>query len=172
MRIYNAFLLLFFSLFSSCQQENVIEKRNALFYKALSSMTREIKASYGFRIGSTGGGTLGGVNNFSFDVEVPHPISIDETRLLAVSCMEIALRAVNSFAEIRPYLIEYPFPVTGINIGIWIPPHDKMVNSPQTVFFSHGIISYFTKDEKEHLVLLFEESFDEALNKVRKEKIL
>jgi hypothetical protein len=165
-------LLLMVCLLTSFSKENEIEKRNKFFYKALAAMTGEIKASYDFRITCSGGSTLEGVRNFSFDVEVPQSITFEEARMYVVSCLEIALRAVNSFSEIRPYLVEYPFPADRINFGLYILSNEKKNNVVDTIYFSHGMFSYFSRNENGERELLSEESLEEALNKVRSGKIL
>lgn len=135
-------------------------------------MKAEIKNSYDVRFLSSGGSTLGGVRNFSFSFEVSKPISINEARMLAVSSIEIALRTINSCAEIRPYLVEYPFPPSKLNIGLSIPPNNDIADSLRNIFFSHGRLSYFSHDEKCQIVLMFEEPLEDALDKIRKEQSL
>jgi hypothetical protein len=95
-------------------------------------------------------------------------MGIEEARNLEVELIERFLRIINNHQNIRPYLREYPFPVSRIDILISFQPAEYTKEALRTVFLAHGCICYFSHDNRgRESVPDFEEPYEEAYNLVK-----
>lgn len=81
------------------------------------------------------------------------------------------MEMVDAKEEIRPFLIEYPFPPSGLEmiISFLKPNSEEKTEFVNTIFIGEGKIYYRRYDyETGKDVRWFEETYDEALKKASK----
>ena len=79
-----------------------------------------LEEKYHVQLIGTGGGAMHGVEQLSLSFEISPPVSIHQARKIAVDSAEIFLGKINSDKALRPYLAEYPFPVSRINLNFFV----------------------------------------------------
>ena len=97
--------------------------------------------------------------------------SIEEARELEVRATERLVEMINAHEKIRPFLREYPFTANRADVSISFVKRDHTAYTDGTVAFvyqARNKIFYRKKDTKTNqLLLLLEEPYEEALNKVQ-----
>jgi hypothetical protein len=94
--------------------------------------------------------------------------NVEDARLIEVELIERFLRIVNNHKKIRPYLREYPFPCTCVDIGILFQPVKYENNSLRSVSSSLGHLCYYKHDNwhKDYVPDL-KEPYEDAYNIVQ-----
>ncbi len=163
------FTIFFMLNFLSCHADDEIQKRTKLTDLITSSAAQEICKSYNLEVIGIGGSTLDGVRFIDISFGVDKTFSIEEARVLIVCCEEILLRTINSYSQIRPYLVEFPFPVTRGTVSITSKNPPK--NAPDIVShfgIAKGMIYYDATNEKTNFVKIHSEPYEHALQVLRK----
>ena len=97
-----------------------------------------------------------------------HEATVEEARELEVRTTERLGFLINTHQGIRPFLKEYPFPVSRIEVKIGFFDEEKKcpyANGVAFVFQNHSLIRY-NRSQDGKLVTILEEPYEEALNKV------
>jgi len=130
----------------------------------------ELQEKYGLELGGAGGGAMEVVRLFSLSFDVYHFVTLEEARFLLVKSAETLLKNINSCKEIRPYLIEYPFPLSGIEINLIVYDEKDREKQPGCIIacgISEGKLRYKTEiSESELWKTLCSESYDQAKEKL------
>ncbi|MBS0655593.1 MAG: hypothetical protein JSR46_07445 [Verrucomicrobia bacterium] len=131
-----------------------------------NEVIRETLNSYpGIYVTATGGGSLLGVERLSLHLKTEKSLSIREIRKIVIGTANRFLHALDSSKEIRPYLVEYPFPVREITIFINIYPQAGD-NPTSKGRLSNGMFYVEVEDTK-----LAKETFKEANQILEKEAL-
>lgn len=141
---------------------------------------KQLAFRYNLAPSGLGGGSIYAVRTLGIHFATNKPLPIEELRILIVNCEEIFLKNVNANKAIRPYLMQYPFQPSGIEIDISSrAPNEelKVTRCPVSAFAFHGKIKYMlirsdadtskatTASQYEYI----SETYEDARNKVIKE---
>lgn len=96
-------VLMFFSWFEPVDPHI----REAARFK--KEINKQLKEKYNLSIGGTGGGFVDQINTLGMTYEIKGFFTVDEARILMVSCMEEVYEAINADLAIRPFLKNHPF---------------------------------------------------------------
>jgi len=135
---------------------------------ALSRAADEIGQKFGMRCVSSGGGAMDVVRTLHFAMETDETLTIENGRQFAVEGVAIFLKHLNSYKELRPFLIEYPMTPERISISFIARTKDSNDKSPDSladVMAVKGNIVYFREKKG---TLAWEESLKESLEEARK----
>jgi len=116
----------------------------------------------------------GVINLLGFHFTIQGPLTKEELRLILVSCAQDFLSIVNSDAEIRPYLIHYPFTLNNIDITLFLVDSFKEdLDDPYIGIagIANGKLDYLTliTTDIPKIKTRTEESYEEALNTLKTE---
>ncbi len=118
------------------------------------------------------GGMMGLIQRMGMVFDYNKSVSLEEARRLAVYAMGKYRKDINASKEIRPYLIEYPFPIDRLKISISFYKDDSLsqVDADQisTIFLFGDIVQYCLPSKGESIVL-HQETYEEALKIVQEE---
>jgi hypothetical protein len=78
---------------------------------------KALEEQFGFRPCSVGGAAMVVVRTLSIQMETSQELSIDEARRIAIKSVELFQRNTNRTKELRPFLIEYPFPTKRLELS-------------------------------------------------------
>ena len=123
----------------------------------------------GFECTQEGGGMPYDVRELDVGFALCAKGSIESGREKIIYLTEKFLEVINAHEGIRPYLREYPFPQSRVNIGLRFRTPDAWCytdGSVSKVFHARGKIFYHGQNGKESLDLL-EEFYEEGFAKVR-----
>ena len=85
----------------------------------VNSFCAEVEAEHkGLTCSGSGGSMPDNVRKISVDFYASFTASVEEARLLQVSCAKKLLNKINSHEKIKPYLVKYPFTPKEISISI------------------------------------------------------
>ncbi len=101
------------------------------------------------------------------------PIDIETGRELLIASVNEFAAEINANEAIRPYLGNYPFGPKNIKIEIFIRnPNGKEVESDKLCIItaSEGVLKYLIYSGKYNLKTVYEETFEEALQKLNRAK--
>jgi hypothetical protein len=101
------------------------------------------------------------------------PIDIETGRELLIAAVNKFAAEINANEAIRPYLNNYPFGPKNIEIEIYIrKPNGKEVESDELCIISasNGVLKYKIYSGKYNLKTVYEETFEEALQKLNRAK--
>src|SRR5690606_25136608 len=103
----------------------------------ITKVTQEIEKKENIQLIGTGSGMMHNVNMLSLSFVSDRTLSVDESRTVMTSCVQILLDAVNSSKELRPYLSNYPFEAKNIKIMIiFREKEDPVKNDGEIVLIS------------------------------------
>ncbi|MBS0653328.1 MAG: hypothetical protein JSR39_07355 [Verrucomicrobia bacterium] len=138
--------------------------------KITSKSIKTIKKSNEMKLIGSGGSMMHNVETVSLHFYYYHPASIDEARNLILEITNNLISAFNSNQEIRPYLANFPFEAKNFDISIaFMKKNNELQNPPSisSVCISNGILRYRNDDtEKDRLVTIYQETYEEALQKL------
>ena len=126
-----------------CDPPNYEECTNLITENVIS----EFYKRYPITIHGFGGSAMDVVRELFLAFLTLKPFTLEEARELVINCTEIYLCNINSNQGLRPYLIEYPFPSSGIQLDFYSYPAN-----PQTDAILAGVginqdqITYWTRD--------------------------
>ena len=177
MKYFISSLLLIFSL--SCCQGRSCPPHVKYAYKEISKFRKSAREKYGVVLMGHGGAFRKKINKINLTFYIQKEQSIDEMRDLMVHLANDFLTQINSNDEIRPYLVEYPFRVERLHFGVLIFDSKKkfIVNPANSIEklavgrLLNGRLNYSIRnEEQENLQLIYQETFEEALEKVYSEQ--
>lgn len=166
------FLFLLLSLFFySCTRPSPEQKTG---YAVINSYSKELCNSSVLRVIGKGGSFNDGIKVLEIFCSSDEELDIDSTRKILVPSVEGFVKKINSDSQVLKYLNHYPFTFRDVYFSIIfscednIPTNKRIVSHVQ---IKNGNISYRYYDtEKKHLMLLHEESYEEALRMLSKEQ--
>lgn len=129
-------------------------------------LAREMEDEYGLVCIGTGGCMLHDVEEISIRFYRARTIlSIDEARELQLVAMKRMVELVNQHEKIRPFLREYPFPLTRADIELSFDRiNDQNFKNVDFLFFAKGSLFYCKYNSSTDKVeKIFIESLNEAL---------
>ncbi len=136
-----AILLLASYSFLRCEEDYV-----ALSNKNQAKTAREIQSRFGVHACGSGGGAINAIRLETLDFQTIAPLrfTIDQARTLIVALTEIYKENINNNRELRPYLIEYPFPAKRVEVAIFVydSPFLQPTKDITTISLHNGIIYY------------------------------
>ena len=133
---------------------------------------KEIQDQFDVELIGFGGGMMSIVRVMSLSFNIYKPMGVEEARRLAVNCEEIFLKNINSNKEIRPFLIEFPYPASRAELSFFVVTKDRPQKADSLTSFSidNGEISYDNNQTQPPLYKSFhKESYEEARRIVLKE---
>ncbi len=166
--------------------------------QVISSFLFEMKQEFGFDCMGSGGSMPYNVRSFTILLSSEKKTTIEEARRFGIVGVQKLLKIINNHEKIRPYLNQYPFTAQDVNVTISF--HDRRGRrrlkdgSISTVSYLSGKVVYRTAEkriihsqgvicgetgkylippedkEKEELVTILRETYEEAEAIVEKEK--
>ena len=168
-------LLSFCLIIFSCNFMLAIDKDD-LSNRVKSEAARELISKYPLKLVGFGGGAVYGVRVLSLSFEVKKNVTIDEARKLILDCAEIFLEKINNDHEIRPYLSEYPYPVSRIKLRFFVTPLPPFVGKSNLSTFGIYHIPRkkqtfldYNVDDDPVLKEIFSETYEEAVERAKTE---
>ena len=144
-------------------------KKQILANKIRMNVSKTLETQKDLHPIGSGGRMLYKIEMLNLGFEYFNEIDIPTARNLLIYSTETFLNQVNENPEIRPYLSNYPFTPTNIEIDIWIyRPNHSEVDQDKLRFIraKEGILQYYTqKSDNFTAEPLLEETFTEALKK-------
>ena len=105
--------------------------------QAQSEAIDEICERFGLQCSRSGGGAMDVVRTLHFGTHSDQEVSIEEARRITVEAMEMFAYRVNVYRELRPFLVEYPFPSEDLGFSV------RFNNDPDKIL-SDNKIDYVT----------------------------
>jgi hypothetical protein len=89
----------------------------------------EMKAEFGLKVVGVGGGLMYGIERLNLSFQIYRDVTLEEARDILVGCVEIYCKNLDQDKKIRPYLAEYPFPVSRLELFFSIDSETSKVKS-------------------------------------------
>lgn len=111
-----------------------------------------------------------GVDSVALSFNINRPLTVEEARPIIIGAAELYSKAINANKTIRPFLLEYPFPITRIELNFFYQGEKSDSDNKHLQVFSidsdrnntKAIITYQIRDEKDKLKTVLEETYNEA----------
>jgi len=131
-----------------------------------TDFAKEMEEKFGLICNGDSGSMPDTVRSLGAHFQLFRRATTEEARLLQVLAVERLAEMVNNHAKLRPYLCEFPFPPSRIDVSIaFYSPngYDLEDGNISLVFQARGKLFYCTQDAfTGHLIDKFNESFEEA----------
>lgn len=136
--------------------------------QSLSNRTaKELANKYDLKIVGSGGGTMNGVERLSLSFQLDKSLTIESARKLILECLTTFQNDINSNSSIRPYLAEYPFPISEISVYFYV---SKPIPGQSLSAFAFsagprsptGSLRYMQSDTNNQSRVILEETLNEA----------
>jgi hypothetical protein len=140
--------------------------------KITLQVAKKISAEKGLIPAGSGGQMMDEIKMLMLGFDYRKIANIETARELLVYCVEEYLAEINTSEEIRPYLCNYPFTNKNIQIdicffnpdGTYVPIDDIIIATAD-----EGKIAYrISKPDRLGLQTIYQESYEEAVQKVKK----
>ncbi len=139
--------------------------------KSTKKAIERIETKYHATPCGSGGGTMYGVQSTMIAFNIEGPVSLEQARAIIVDSTEMYREELNSNKALRPYLAEYPFPVSKTEVEFYpINPKDA-----KNIISSFGIserrdgevyITYHLRDENSKSKKVIEETYQQAVERL------
>ena len=142
--------------------------------KAESEAIQEVCARYALKCSSRGGGAINVVRSAHFGVDAYRALTVSEARRIVVCSTLIFAKHINGCKPLRPFLIEYPFPMKELSVMLTSNKNlqDSSCN-PDRLYYvsgSNGKLTYYESCAPNgKFKILFQESFNDALKIVQRD---
>jgi len=178
-------LILLLPFIVSCNIETSESKRAPYIehvHEIIRVFAAEMKEKYGLRCCGSGGSMPYNVEKISVIFTILKKVTLEEARIIEVNAVEKLIDLVNGYEKIRPYLAEYPFNSSRIKISISFNDKSGLHHTDGNITYVSLIKNkiFFDRAEKTtsktlygktyddfNLITLLEESYEEALEKVK-----
>ncbi len=151
------------SLFSFFGDENSNDVIRDELNKSRKKAIERIESKYHASPCGQGGGRMFGIQSCMIAFNIPGPVTIEQARAILVGATEVYREELNSNKAIRPYLEEYPFPVSRTEVEFYPinPKDDHFISSFGITTSRDGkvYITYYKQNDG----LAFKESYEQAL---------
>lgn len=155
-------LVLFIFFFSSCSQ-NI---RNKVCNNCIHSFCLNVYQDKKLFLLGSGGFGKEKIQEFSLIFKSPDKYDIDKARFLIVELTESFLSCINNDLSLREFLIEHPFDLNMLDIGVlFLDENEDFVSLPHiaSVYVLNGIVTYSIYNEsKDNLKMIHDESYRRA----------
>lgn len=142
--------------------------------KITSSFANDMKNDHDYGMYAYGGLIRENIELFTMYFETQKKVTLDESRMLILNCVEELLNRINSNEKIRPYLSVYPFTSDGLVLDLLFRDfYGNIISDGQisTVYLLNGKIFYETYDQQtKRYIDVQEESYQDALKIVKEQK--
>lgn len=159
----NYFILVFFNLiFASCSARSYTDYA----YEMIDSYSKELKTQQGFALSGKGGSLTKDINILFLHFDSSKELNIDQSRQLYVRSVEGLVNKVNTDANIRPYLHNYPFTWRNVDLKISFYKNGQMISDGNIAYIStvNEIVRYVVYDAvKDELITKYKEPYEEAV---------
>ena len=163
------FLIIFSLLSNSCSVFN----RNPYYVKLADKITfdaiKKIERLKYLKLIGHGGSMMSNIKVISLHFYCYHSASIGEARDLLMEVANTLVDAFNTNEEVRPYLSNYPFELSNIDISIVFAKENNTYQDPpslSSVFTSKSKIYYYCYNkQQDRLIDFYEETCADALQK-------
>lgn len=151
-------------------QEDILSDRRII------KTGKRLEQKYNMSISSIGGATKEGLWLLTVTFNRRgEPMTIEEGRRVIIDCIQEYLKDINNDEKLRPYLKVYPFTIDNLDVAIINSAKDgSLVFDPilELITSRQEKIIYRTRDpaDKYKYKYTFEETYEEALGIVQKEK--
>jgi hypothetical protein len=135
-----------------------------------ASFVKEMKENYGLRCNSIGGKMPGMVEEIGASFTLVKHTSQEDAKKLLLAMTERLLETLNQSEELRPYLIEYPFPSNRLKLRIKFTKSNHFTyddGSMEKITLEKDRITYFKIPCEDRLfrpIPFHEENYQEARN--------
>lgn len=174
MNINIVYLLIAFIFFSTGWANNVPENISAeekLVNKILEKSSSKISKTYQIkRFGEGASMPSGIINTLNLHFLVYRSLTHEESRKLLLCCVYDFLEEINSHPEIAEYASFFPFNEKNIKMTLYIrDSKGHYLYSPwvSVLQLTQGNLDYYTRDKKGDIDITYEETYQEALEKVK-----
>lgn len=166
---YIIFLLFLIGVLLSCSMKQQPDLIGPIF----SSYKKQIEKSRGYIVFGTGASMPDCEVKYLFMAfRGKEKVDLSEARRRYIELVEGLVDTINADLTIRPYLETYP--ATWRNTQVQLDFMRKEINKENISFISHvnERIYYRIEDRKNHFVSVYDESYEEALEIVKNEKLM
>ena len=138
-----------------------------------SAFLKEMYKEYGFECGASGGMMPFDVEEISVSLVAYQSATVEQARELEIKTTERFAQIINAHEKIRPFLREYPFPSSQVDVSIaFEKPKKNKTSLGNDVFFvfqAKNKIFYKAKNPDNHYVFkaIKDEPYEEALKIVK-----
>ncbi len=141
--------------------------------QVMAEAAKEIQEKFPVSCGGVGGAGLGGVTRETFlSFQLIRTMTIEQLRVLAVAWMDIFSKHLNGSKELRPFLVEYPFPPSCITFDCYIYKTERRERKPGDLMgfdIRQGIVRYEARSAENRLEFIQTETYEKAKQIVLKE---
>ena len=142
------------------------------YIDAISSrVADQIEKEFNIHCGVEGGSMPNNIALVRLGFTAQRRATLEEARIMHVRCTEMLIKAINADERIRPFLAEYPFPPSRIELSISFRGPSGSWDCDGTINFileAHDTISCFITDPIDSIITSFyEEPYAEALKIVQ-----
>lgn len=164
---------IFFNLFGGSNISHEEKLVNQLLAKSGKHLAKKYKLDC---IGNGAGMPEGEIHSLYLAFQRNKPVTMDEARQLIVAMSIDFLHSINSNEELKKYCVSFPFTENNAEIALFIFSKEgrELVEPDISIAsLSHGVIRYrsWDKNNSYHLITMFSETYEEALQIVEREKI-
>jgi hypothetical protein len=166
--------LLFCLLFCNCDLKRgdpiPYSEKERLADEVLASAAIKLRNEKGLVLCGTGGGMLGQIRMLALSFDYRNPVTIQKGRELLIAAVQTLVAETNRNEKIRPYLQNYPFSSTNVEIRIFLQNNDGSNFGQEelcAITAIDGILRYRAESRNGQLEnLLYKETYEEALRKL------
>ena len=152
----------------SCSSFNPPESNYGKIANAITAKTaKQLEEENGLILVGTGGQMMNDIQMMMMGFYFYHVVDVNDARQLLVNSVEAYLSAINANEDVRPYLHEYPFTASNVEIVIYFRNPDRS-DVPQgkirIAAAKRGkLVYYIDYPEKHTIKSIYEESYEDAL---------
>lgn len=168
----NNIIIAFCSLFSFLTGTSNNRPDIAMTEKHISSFASKMNGR-GFAVQGTGGAMMKNIEKVNMSFAIHKKVLIDEARIMIIGTSEDFLREINADEKLRPYLKNYPFDHKNLGFKIAFIDENNWMNETgiACVMVVKDKVYYEVSNSKTNpLITVYEESYAEALEKVKQQK--
>ncbi len=166
--VFSVFFL--FCVFGCTYSRYGLSEKEKLSNAVLKNAAQQIQQELGLICCGTTGRAYHQIKMLGLSFNCRRPLDIENGRRLVVEATQKLINAMNAEENLRQYLDHYP--VGAEMIWMQIDVQDRSGNSLSMVTANQGVIDYDVKDPgDQHLRLVFQETYKEAVEKLRAQKM-
>jgi hypothetical protein len=171
-------LLLSCLLFCNCDLKRgdpiPYSEKERLADEVLANAAIKLRNEKGLVLCGTSGGMLGQIRMLALSFDYRNPVTIQKGRELLIAAVQTLLAETNHNEKIRPYLQNYPFDPTNVEIRIFLRNDDGSglgENTLRVIAAAEGILSYYIEVPDKnfgHFKTIHKETYEEALQELER----
>ncbi|NGX56358.1 MAG: hypothetical protein K1060chlam5_00596 [Candidatus Anoxychlamydiales bacterium] len=111
-----------------------------------------------------------GIHDFTFFYRKIELLNINEARKLLIKLVDETMRNINENGSIKEYLVEYPFKIENLDLGIVFKDKNRKTvfgKNIESCGLNNRKISYTIIPDDDSLMLTYEESYEDAVEIVK-----